>query len=566
MISVLMGGRNDSHGYNMHKRVAISINTFASLFDEPDDEILFVDCNTRDGLPTLPEALMDTLTEKARKHLRVLRIRSSLYEKYKRGSVLPISESLVKNVAIRRSNPRNQWILSTTSDNVVIPRESQHSFSSLLHGIQDGLYELPRFSVPESLWGILNRNKPEEIQENFRKWGDKFGLHNSVLMDRPDIIYDNPGDFQLFPRAHAFRIKGFDEGMIRCWHHDSNLARRLYLLNGKSHSFLDKAFCYHCDHTWEVDYLHKRELTNSDINDPGQFIFNVTTPHWTDEDDWGIPLETLEEIKLDSSLGQSILSIFSLTKNDKRAFLQEEFQSTDSFNSVLIKNSLDFSPFFLNLIIHYSKIEMIYIGFKPNEFQDFFSNFNAIRKNIVRFEKRGFMSENLNLSLIELPQKKFESEPDLFQGTSMSNEDVHRVYLVDLTNQSLNHKMNYKCQVIPVDDDNFSQYKKWIQGNLSICLIEEEKRNRKGFSPSMFIFLGLMNSWAEDFIYPRFNLVHTTFGSHVMFGNARSPEELNQKNSTLKKLYLKIKTGIQTAPKGTFFHSIKIILKKLKSH
>ena len=564
MISVLMVGRNDSHGYNMHKRVAISINTFASLFDETDDEILFVDCNTRDGLPTLPEALMDTLTEKARKHLRVFRIRPSLYEKYKRGSILPISESLSKNVAIRRSNPKNRWILSTTSDNVVIPRESQHSFSSLLYEIQDGLYELPRFSVPESLWGILDRSRPEEIQNNFRKWGDDFALHNSVLMDRPDIIYDNPGDFQLFPRVQAFRVKGFDERMIRCWHHDSNLARRLYLLNGKSHSFLDKAFCYHCDHTWEVDYLHKRELTESDINDLGQFIFNVTTPHWTDEDDWGIPQEPLEEIKLDTSLGQTILSIFSLAKSEKKTFLQEEFQSTDSFNSVLLKNSLDFSPFFLNLIIHYSKIEMIYIGSKPNEFQDFFGNFNAIRKNIVRFEERSFICENLNHSLIGKPQKELQVEPDLFLDTSENNEDVQRVYLVDLTNQSLNYKMNYKCQVVPVNDDNFSQYKKWIQRSLSTCLVEEQKRNRKDFSQSIFIFLGLMNSWAEDFVYPRFNLVHTTFGSHVMFGNARSPKKVKRRDSTFKRPSLK--KWIQGATAGTFFHSIKMILKNLRTY
>jgi hypothetical protein len=66
MISVVLYGRNDSHGYNLAKRAAISINCIAEVLRDPDDEILFVDCNTSNDLPTFPEAIYDTLTPHAK--------------------------------------------------------------------------------------------------------------------------------------------------------------------------------------------------------------------------------------------------------------------------------------------------------------------------------------------------------------------------------------------------------------------------------------------------------------------------------------------------------------------
>ena len=67
MFSVIIYGRNDSHGYNLHKRAAISFNALAEVMSDPDDEILFVDYNTPDDHPTFPEAIHDTLTDKAKK-------------------------------------------------------------------------------------------------------------------------------------------------------------------------------------------------------------------------------------------------------------------------------------------------------------------------------------------------------------------------------------------------------------------------------------------------------------------------------------------------------------------
>ena len=46
------------------------------------------------------------------------------------------------------------------------------------------------------------------------------------------ILFDAPGDFQLAPRDYFLRLHGFDESMNKYLHSDSNLAKRMWLLNG----------------------------------------------------------------------------------------------------------------------------------------------------------------------------------------------------------------------------------------------------------------------------------------------------------------------------------------------
>ena len=40
MISIVLYGRNDNYGYNLHKRAALSLNCMAEVLTDPDDEIL----------------------------------------------------------------------------------------------------------------------------------------------------------------------------------------------------------------------------------------------------------------------------------------------------------------------------------------------------------------------------------------------------------------------------------------------------------------------------------------------------------------------------------------------
>ncbi len=101
---VILYGRNDSHGYNLHKRAAISFNALAEAMFDPDDEILFVDYNTPEDHPTFPEAIHDTLTDKAQEGMRhaAASVPSSMPISSRR-SIWSRSSGQSRNIALRRS-------------------------------------------------------------------------------------------------------------------------------------------------------------------------------------------------------------------------------------------------------------------------------------------------------------------------------------------------------------------------------------------------------------------------------------------------------------------------------
>src|SRR5215203_2982232 len=151
MISIVLYGRNDNYGYNLGKRGAIGLNCMAQVLTEDEDEILFVDYNTPDDFPTFPEAIADTLTKKAKKRLRILRVRPEHHAAFATKTHLPVLEPIARNVAIRRSNPANRWVLSTNTEMIFVPRVG-NSLSKIVTDLPPGFYAIPRFELPETLW------------------------------------------------------------------------------------------------------------------------------------------------------------------------------------------------------------------------------------------------------------------------------------------------------------------------------------------------------------------------------------------------------------------------------
>jgi len=293
VISVIVYGRNDSYGYNLHKRAAISLNCIAELLPDASDEVLFVDYNSPDDLPTFPEAIQDTLTRKAKDKLRILRVRGSVHERFRNKTHLDAIEPVARNVAVRRSNPQNRWILSTNTDIIVVPRKKP-SLSEIVADLPRGFYHVPRFEVPESLWESFDRTNPRQTISEVRNLGVSARLNEVVLSDV--ILYDGPGDFQLIERADLFAIDGFDEEMILGWHVDSNLAKRLILKHGRVSSLLAEVFCYHCDHTRWSTVAHSGERIE---NDWGRFVEETTGPELPGQrDHWGCRDTAVEEIRL----------------------------------------------------------------------------------------------------------------------------------------------------------------------------------------------------------------------------------------------------------------------------
>jgi hypothetical protein len=122
---------------------------------------------------------------------------------------------------------------------------------------------------------------------------------NDIVLSLPSIRFDAPGDFQLIERADLFAYHGFHEEMLRGWHVDSNIAKRLYLVYAKVGELTDQLFGYHCDHTRQVTPMHRR---NAPENSLDTFVYKVIRPDVPEQAErWGCPADEIEETRLDKS-------------------------------------------------------------------------------------------------------------------------------------------------------------------------------------------------------------------------------------------------------------------------
>lgn len=297
MLSVVVYGRNDSHGYNLPRRAALSLNCIAEALDAPGDEIVFVDYNTPDALPTFPESIADTLTARAKARLRVIRVRPSFHEARFAGLTrLPVLEPIARNIALRRLDASNRWVLSTNTDMAFVI-DGGRSLSALVADLKPGLYHAPRYETPEILWETLDRLDPQGALARLGAWGRALCL-DEVVRAGPDAVFDGPGDFQLFPREAGFAVGGFEEAMIHGWHVDANFARRLRLKYGRIDEAPPRLRGYHCGHTREATRYHAAGAAQ---NDERRFVSAVEAPESsTAPSGWGFPEETFEEIRLDA--------------------------------------------------------------------------------------------------------------------------------------------------------------------------------------------------------------------------------------------------------------------------
>lgn len=295
MISIVLYGRNDNYGYNLHKRAALSLNCMAEVLTDDADEILFVDYNTPNDFPTFPEAIVDTLTPQAVRKLRVLRVRPEAHDTYFGDRThLKALEPVSRNVAVRRSNPQNRWILSTNTDMIFVPRQGA-SLSDAVRNLPQGFYCTPRFEIPETLWESFNRLDPRGVIEQTRDFGEALHL-NEIVMGAETILYDAPGDFQLFERQDMFDYHGFDEEMLLGWHVDSNISKRFFCRYGAVGDALPHVFGYHCDHTRQVTPMHRHKSAQNDIK---RFIDDITGPELPHQaDSWGLADVDIEEVSL----------------------------------------------------------------------------------------------------------------------------------------------------------------------------------------------------------------------------------------------------------------------------
>jgi hypothetical protein len=330
MISVILYGRNDNYGYNLHKRAALSLNCIAEVLTDPSDEILFVDYNTPDDFPTFPEAIQDTLTIRAREKLRIFRVRPNVHDRYKSKTRLLALEPIARNVAVRRSSPSNRWILSTNTDMIFVPHGAT-LLSEIARGLAPGFYHAPRMEIPEVLWESLNRYDAANIIETIRDWGKSLHL-NEIVLGSSSIRYDGPGDFQLFLRSDLFDNYGFNEEMLLGWHVDSNIAARMLLKYSEVGDLGIHLYGYHCDHTRQVTPAHSHTRVQ---NDPIRFVTevkNLQVP--SQQGTWGCAGDAIEELRLHTNTASVYLRALRETIGHPLAMPLRSEYKIESYNKV----------------------------------------------------------------------------------------------------------------------------------------------------------------------------------------------------------------------------------------
>jgi hypothetical protein len=303
MISIIVYGRNDDRGYGMHKRVTLSLNALAEVLSGQTSEIIFVDYNTPNHLPTLPELIRDMLTERARQRTRVLRVRPSIHARFSAYSTLPVLEPIARNVALRRSRQQNAWILSTNTDSIIVPPPGR-SLCDVVSELGGTHYGTPRFELPERLWEALDRMDPAGAIQRVSDWGEMARL-NEIVRGQGVIQFDNPGDFQLVRRSTLFGMDGFDEEALLGWHVDHNLAHRLSLKHGPERDLSKHIKLYHCGHARQPTATHSQ---NKNENDVQRFVHQVRQPSILRQRDvWGCIDDEIGEINLDHTTTLGLL-------------------------------------------------------------------------------------------------------------------------------------------------------------------------------------------------------------------------------------------------------------------
>lgn len=359
MLSVIFYGRNDNHGYNIQKRAALSLNNVAELLTHPDDEIIFVDWNTQFALPTFIEAIEDTLSQKAKSLIRVIKVSADVHNYYFQAkSKKQLIEPVARNVAIRRSSPVNQWILSTNLDMIFLPIKYK-SLNEIVAGLSESYYGIPRFSLPEIYWDSLPRSNPKLVMRRLYQDCKELDLEEVVCANNI-ILYDAPGDFQLFSRPQIFKLCGFDERMIHGWHVDSNLAKRFFLLNGANLSLIDKLKGYHCEHTKIPTHF----TSNSTQNNLVKFYEQIQTP-FLNQNDWGLKDLDLEKVDL-AHLKNTKETM--LRKYSKKSSNRSPIYANDMGN--LVQYSLEHSiPYIVDILESLDdEWKVIYIGKSQSNF------------------------------------------------------------------------------------------------------------------------------------------------------------------------------------------------------
>ncbi len=293
MLSVVLIGRNDNHGYNLSKRVAQSINSIAQGLTSTD-EIIFVDWNSPLGYPAMPVSIHDDLSEFAKKLLKIVVVPPSIHAQFAGQANKMLLEPLARNVGMRRVSKDSKWILNTNTD-ILLLNPPQLSLRDIAEKYNQSPTVAFRYEIPEFIWESFDRRDPQGIQETLRKWHQRKFLEKNVgitLDQRQQLVLpDGVGDFQLAPKDLWYSVTGFAEDMLKGWHVDTRAAIQMNKFSdGLQFINPDELSIFHQNHMRTSTIYHNSDETNDE---------SLVFESYKNDADWGLADIDLQNFQLD---------------------------------------------------------------------------------------------------------------------------------------------------------------------------------------------------------------------------------------------------------------------------
>ena len=293
VLSVVLIGRNDNHGYNLSKRVSQSINSIAQSLTL-SDEIIFVDWNSPVGYPPMPISIHDDLSECAKKLLKIVVVSPSIHKQYAGQSNKMVLEPIARNVGMRRVSENSKWILNTNTD-ILLLTPIQRSLRDIAEKYDQSPAVAFRYEIPEFIWESFDRRDPESIQESLRKWHEKKFLEKNVgiTVDKGQdlVLPDGVGDFQLATKALWHSSTGFPEDMLKGWHVDTRAAIQMNKLSsGLQCIDPDELAIFHQNHMRTSTIYHDSTESNDE---------SLVFQSYQNDTNWGLAGINLPIFQLD---------------------------------------------------------------------------------------------------------------------------------------------------------------------------------------------------------------------------------------------------------------------------
>jgi hypothetical protein len=267
VLSVVLIGRNDNHGYNLSKRVSQSINSIAQSLTSAD-EIIFVDWNSPMGFPPMPISIHDDLSECAKKLLKIVVVPPSIHKQFAGQSKKMLLEPLARNVGMRRVSKDSRWILNTNTD-ILLLNPTHLSLRDIAEKYDQSPTVAFRYEIPEFIWESFDRRDSQSIQEALRKWHELKFLEKNVgiAIDNEQglTLPDGVGDFQLATKTLWYSVTGFAEDMLKGWHVDTRTAIQMNRLSsGLQFINPEELSIFHQNHMRTSTIYHNSDETNDE--------------------------------------------------------------------------------------------------------------------------------------------------------------------------------------------------------------------------------------------------------------------------------------------------------------